>query len=127
MNPVFSDEYFTALSGKPNHRCLIPALFRLSPPISRRWHGWADYLKPVDPAEGGDYNRLNFVCQEQMKHRLKSAILDRGASLGKAVSTDQGVCYWELTEGQPGKNELKFWYAVDILRLNNATKHFAAT
>ena len=47
----------------------------------------------MDQAEVDTYRRLNFFCQEQMKHRLKTAILKedqtRGQRSGSIAETGQ--------------------------------------
>jgi hypothetical protein len=37
----------------------------------------------MDQAEVDTYKRLNFFCQEQMKHRLKTAILEEDQTRGQ--------------------------------------------
>jgi hypothetical protein len=37
----------------------------------------------MDQAEVDTYKRLNFVCQEQMKHQLKTAIYNEGQTRGQ--------------------------------------------
>ena len=39
----------------------------------------------MDQAEVDTYKRLNFFCQEQMKHRLKTAILNEDQTRGQRL------------------------------------------
>ena len=50
----------------------------------------------MDQAEGGDYNRLNFVCQEQMK-RANDFNISRESCPMTAVA--EIFLRWEMAEG----------------------------
>jgi len=50
----------------------------------------------MDQAEGGDYNRLNFVCQEQMK---RCWWLQYFTGVIPADSGCLDILRWEMAEG----------------------------